>query len=238
VRGFQRATLAMKYSRRPVVAAPFGMTLAGGCEVCLGAGHVYAAAETYVGQVELGVGLIPAAGGCKELLLRNLEGMPPIDGVDPFPYARAAFETIGLARVATSAVEAKDLRIFRRSDGIAMNPDRLLYSARAMASGLAAQGYRPPDPTIEIPVAGEDGIAAISVQLFNMAEAGWISEYDRYLGGELARVLCGGAVGVGTKVSEQYILDLEREVFLRLCGQRKTLERMQHMLKKGKPLRN
>ncbi len=238
VRGFQRATLAMKYSRRPVVAAPFGMTLAGGCEVCLGAGHVYAAAETYVGQVELGVGLIPAAGGCKELLLRNLEGMPPIDSADPFPYARAAFETIGLAKVATSAVEAKDLRIFRRSDGIAMNPDRLLYSARAMASGLAAQGYRPPDPTIEIPVAGEDGIAAISVQLFNMAEAGWISEYDRYLGGELARVLCGGAVGVGTKVSEQYILDLEREVFLRLCGQRKTLERMQHMLKKGKPLRN
>ena len=133
-----------------------------------------------------------AAGGCKELLLRNLEGMPPIDGADPFPYARAAFETIGLAKVATSALEAKDLRILRRSDGIAMNPDRLLYSARAMASGLAAAGYRPPDPSVEMPVAGEDGIAAIQVQLFNMAEAGWISEYDGYLGGSFYwNRLCG-----------------------------------------------
>jgi 3-hydroxyacyl-CoA dehydrogenase len=119
-----------------------------------------------------------------------------------------------------------------------MNPDRLLYSAKAMAQGLAAQGYRRPDPTIEFPVSGESGIAAVQVQLYNMSEAGWISEYDKYLGGELARVLCGGAVPSGTKVNEQYILDLEREVFLRLCGQRKTLERMQFMLKKGKPLRN
>jgi 3-hydroxyacyl-CoA dehydrogenase len=239
VRAFQRATMALKYCRRPVVAAPFGMTLAGGCEVCLGAGHVYAAAETYIGLVELGVGLIPAGGGCKEILLRNLDGMPPIDGpVDPFPYTRAAFETIGLAKVATSAAEAKELNIMRRSDGIAMNPDRLLYSAKAMAQGLAAQGYRRPDPTIEFPVSGETGIAAIQVQLYNMTEAGWISEYDKYIGGELARILCGGVVAQGTMVNEQYILDLEREVFLRLCGQRKTLERMQHMLKKGKPLRN
>jgi 3-hydroxyacyl-CoA dehydrogenase len=238
VRAFQRATMALKYSRRPVVAAPFGMTLAGGCEVCLGAGHIYAAAETYIGMVELGVGLIPAGGGCKETLLHNLEGMPPIDGADPFPFMRAAFETIGLAKVATSAAEARDLKILRKSDGIAMNPDRLLYSAKAMALGLARQGYRRPDPTIEFPVAGESGIAAVQVQLYNMNEAGWISEYDRYLGGELARILCGGAVPAGTKVSEQYILDLEREVFLRLCGQRKTLDRMQYMLKKGKPLRN
>jgi len=239
VRAFQRATMALKYCRRPVVAAPFGMTLAGGCEVCLGADQIYAAAETYIGLVELGVGLIPAGGGCKEMLVRNLEGMPPIDdAVDPFPFTRAAFETVGMAKVATSAAEAKDLNIMRRSDGIAMNPDRLLYSAKAMAKGLAAQGYRRPDPTIEFPVSGETGIAAIQVQLFNMAEAGWISEYDKYIGGELARILCGGAVAQGTKVNEQYILDLEREVFLRLCGQRKTLERMQHMLKKGKPLRN
>ena len=238
VRAFQKASMALKYSKRPVVAAPFGMTLAGGCEVCLGAGHIYAAAETYIGQVELGVGLIPAAGGCKELLVRNLEGMPAIEGADPFPYARAAFETIGMAKVATSAYEAKKLKILRQSDGITMNPDRLLYNAKAMALGLADSGYRPPAPTIDLTVSGQNGMAAIQTQLYNMCEAGWISEYDKYLGGELARVLCGGEVPTGTRVNEQYILELEREVFLRLCGQRKTLERMQHMLKKGKPLRN
>jgi 3-hydroxyacyl-CoA dehydrogenase len=238
VRALQDASLKLKYNKRPVVAAPFGLTLAGGCEVCLGAGHVYAAAETYIGLVELGVGLIPAGGGSKELLLRNMEGLPGIDNPDPFPFTRAAFETIGLAKVATSAVEARDLRILRKSDGIAMNPDRLLYNARAMALGLHAQGYRPPDAFVEVPVVGESGMAAIQTQLYNMAEAGFISEYDRYLGGELARVLCGGAVPAGTKVNEQYLLDLEREVFLRLCGQRKTLERIQYMLKRGKPLRN
>jgi len=238
VRAFQKASMALKYSKRPVVAAPFGMTLAGGCEVCLGAGHIYAAAETYIGQVELGVGLIPAAGGCKELLVRNLEGMPAIEGSDPFPYARGAFETIGMAKVATSAYEAKKLKILRQSDGITMNPDRLLYNAKAMALGLADSGYRPPAPTISLTVSGQSGMAAIQTQLYNMCEAGWISTYDKYLGGELARVLCGGEVPTGTRVNEQYILDLEREVFLRLCGQRKTLERMQHMLKKGKPLRN
>jgi 3-hydroxyacyl-CoA dehydrogenase len=238
VRAFQRATMELKYCHKPVVAAPFQMTLAGGCEVCLGAGHIYASAETYIGLVELGVGLIPAGGGCKEVLMRNLEGMPPVEGTDPFPYTRAAFETIGLAKVATSAAEAKDLNIMRQSDGIAMNPDRLLHSAKAMALGLANQGYRRPDPTIQLPVSGESGMAAVQVQLYNMAEAGWISEYDQYLGGELARILCGGAVPSGTMVNEHYILDLEREVFLRLCGQRKTLERIQHMLKKGRPLRN
>jgi 3-hydroxyacyl-CoA dehydrogenase len=238
VRAFQNASMAIKYCKRPVVAAPFGMTLAGGCEICLGAGHMYAAAETYIGLVEFGVGLIPAGGGCKEVLLRNLEGMPAIAGTDPFPVTRAAFETIGLAKVATSAAEAKDLKIMRRSDGITMNPDRLLHGAKEMTRGLAAQGYRRPDPTIEVPVAGESGMAAVRTQLYNMREAGWISEYDEYIGNELARVLCGGAVPSGTKVNERYILDLEREVFLRLCGQRKTLERMQYMLKKGKPLRN
>jgi 3-hydroxyacyl-CoA dehydrogenase len=238
VRAFQKASLMLKYSKRPVVAAPFGMTLAGGCEICLGAGHVYASAETYIGLVEVGVGLIPAGGGSKEILFRNMEGLPPIDNPDPFPFTRAAFETIGMAKVATSAAEARTLNILRQSDGIAMNPDRLLYSARAKAAGLAAQGYRPPDATAEVPVSGESGMAAIQTQLYNMAEAGFISEYDRYLGGELARVLCGGAVPAGTNVNEQYLLELEREVFLRLCGQRKTLERIQHMLKRGKPLRN
>jgi 3-hydroxyacyl-CoA dehydrogenase len=238
VRSFQRATTALKYCRKPVVAAPFGMTLGGGCEVVLGAGHARADAETYIGQVEVGVGLIPSGGGCKELLLRHLEGRPRIEGADVFPYARAAFEAIGMAKVATSAFEARDMRILRQGDGVTMNRDHLLHDAREMAHGLAAQGYRAPDPTVRLPVAGASGLATIRVQLANMTEGGFISEYDAYLGGELARVLCGGDVPAGTEVTEQYLLDLEREVFLRLCGQRKTQERMQHMLKKGKPLRN
>jgi 3-hydroxyacyl-CoA dehydrogenase len=238
VRAFQKANMALKYSRRPVVAAPFGLTLGGGCEVVLGAGHAVAAAETYIGLVELGVGLIPAGGGCKELLLRNLEGRPNVEGVDLFPFARGAFETIGLAKVATSAAEARELRFLRVCDAIAMNPDRLLSSAKAMALGLAGEGYRRPDPTVEVPVVGEGGIAAIRAQLFNMKEGGYISEYDAYLGGELARILCGGELPAGTMVSEPYLLDLEREVFLRLCGQRKSQDRMRYMLKNGKPLRN
>jgi 3-hydroxyacyl-CoA dehydrogenase len=238
VRQFQKAMMGLKYCKRPVVAAPFGMVLGGGCEVVLGAGHAYASAETYIGLVEMGVGLIPAGGGCKEMLFRNLAGRPQVDGQDLFPYTRAAFETIGLGKVATSAVEAFDLKHLRAGDNIAMNPDRLLSSAKAMALGLAAQGYWAPDPTIEVPVMGETGIGAISAQLYNMKEGGFISEYDAYLGGQLARIICGGEVPAGTIVTEQYLLDLEREVFLRLCGQRKTQERMQYMLKKGKPLRN
>ena len=238
VRSFQKATMAMKYCAKPVVAAPFGITVGGGCEVFLGANHVVASAETYAGLVEIGVGLIPAGGGCKEMLLRNLEGAPAIDGVDLFPYTRGAFEAIGMARVSTSAVEAREFKLLRSGDGIVMNPDHLLYSAKAMALGLSRQGYRAPDPTIEVPVVGESGIGAIGAQLYNMHEGGFISEYDRYLGAELARVLCGGNVPDGTMVTEQYLLNLEREVFLRLCGQKKTHERMKHMLKKGKPLRN
>jgi 3-hydroxyacyl-CoA dehydrogenase len=238
VRAFQKANQALKYCKRPVVAAPFGMTLGGGCEVCLGAGHVFAAAETYIGLVELGVGLIPAGGGCKELLLRHLEGLPSVDDVDTFPGVRAAFETIGAAKVATSAEEGRRLRFLRSSDGVAFNPDRLLHLAKRMAVALAAQDYRPPDPTVAVPVVGESGIASIKTHLYLLREGKFISEYDEYLGGQLATVLCGGRVTRGTKVAEDYLLDLEREVFLRLCGQAKTRERMQHMLKKGKPLRN
>ncbi|MFQ5511496.1 MAG: 3-hydroxyacyl-CoA dehydrogenase NAD-binding domain-containing protein [Candidatus Krumholzibacteriia bacterium] len=238
VRAFQKANMALKYCKRPVVAAPFGMTLGGGCEVCLGAGHIYASAETYIGLVELGVGLVPAGGGCKEMLMRQLEGRPNVEGADLFPFVRAAFETVGMARVATSAGEAKQLGFLRRSDGIAVNPHRLLQYAKAMALGLAAQGYRPPDPTVPVPVVGESGIASIKTHLYMLKEGKFISDYDAYLGGELATILCGGRVATGTIVPEQHILDLEREVFLRLCGQRKSLERIQHMLKKGKPLRN
>lgn len=238
VRAFQRVNQALKYCKKPVVAAPFGLTLGGGCEVSLGAGHIQAAAETYMGLVEVGVGLIPAGGGCKELLLRNVEGMPNIEGTDVFPYVRGAFETIGMGRVASSGEEARRFKFLRPTDGVSMNGDHLLYNAKAMALGLAKSGYRPPDPTLQVPVAGEGGLSAVRLHLYNLCEGNFISEYDKYLGGELARILCGGEVPGGIRVSEQYLLDLEREVFLRLCGQRKTQERMQHMLKKGKPLRN
>lgn len=238
VRAFQKANMALKYCKKPVVAAPFGMALGGGCEVCLGAGHVMASAETYIGLVEVGVGLIPAGGGTKEMLLRQMENVPRVEGVDLFPYVRAAFETVGMGTVATSAEEARQLGILRRSDGIAINPDRLLYQAKAMALGLARQGYRPPAPTIAVPVLGEHGLGSVKAYLYLMRESGYISEYDEVVGTELATILCGGRVLKGTTVTEQYLLDLERQAFLRLCGQRKTLERMQYMLKKGKPLRN
>ncbi len=238
VRQFQKMTSALKYSRRPVVAAPFGLALGGGCEVVLGAQHAVASAETYLGLVEMGVGLIPAGGGCKELVLRNVEGLPNVDGVDPFLAARAAFECIGLAKVSTSAEEAFAMRILREGDSFVMNPDRLLHAAKTYALALARRGYQPPDSTVQIPVAGESGIAAIKTQLYNMREGRAISEYDAYLGGELARVLCGGEVPAGTKVTEDYLLQLEREVFLKVCGQKKSQERMAFMLKEGKPLRN
>lgn len=238
VRQFQKMTSSLKYCRKPVVAAPFGMALGGGCEVVLGAQHAVASAETYIGLVEMGVGLIPAGGGCKELVLRNVEGFPNVDGVDPFLAARAAFECIGLAKVSTSAEEAFAMKILRTGDSFVMNADHLLHAAKAYALALSRRGYQAPDPMVQIPIAGEGGIAAIRTQLYNMREGKAISEHDAYLGGELARVLCGGELPAGTRVSEQFLLDLEREVFLRVCGQKKTQDRMAFMLKEGKPLRN
>ncbi len=238
VRQFQKATTALKYCRKPVVAAPFGMTLGGGCEVVLGAQHAVASAETYMGLVEVGVGLIPAGGGCKEMVLRAVDGMPGVENVDVFPFVRGAFETIGLARVSTSAEEAFALRFLRDGDSFVMNPDRLLHAAKTTALALARRGYQPPDRTREVPVAGEGGIAAVRASLYNMREGRYISDYDAHVGTQLARVLCGGELAAGTKVTEDYLLALEREVFLKLCGEKKTQDRMAFMLKEGKPLRN
>jgi 3-hydroxyacyl-CoA dehydrogenase len=186
----------------------------------------------------VGVGLIPAGGGCKEMLIRNLAGLPDVEAVDVFPFARAAFETIGLAKVSTSAEEARGLRFLRDGDAIVMNPDRLLHAAKTTALALARRGYQPPDPTLEIPVAGESGIGAFRASLYNMREARYISEYDEHIGVQLARVICGGELPAGTRVSEDYLLQLERETFLKLVGQKKTQDRMAYMLKEGKPLRN
>jgi 3-hydroxyacyl-CoA dehydrogenase len=216
--------MAMKYAPRPVVAAPFGMTLGGGLEVALHAGRVQASAETYLGLVEVGVGVIPAAGGCKELLIRLGD-------------AKRAFDLIGFAKVSESGAHAREMGFLRASDGISMNRERLLADAKAAALAMVPS-WSPGMPREDIPVHGEAGYALLKMGVKLALEAGYISEHDAAIGDKLAYVLNGGRLTGSQKVSEQYLLDLEREAFLSLCGNVKTQERMQHMLKTGKPLRN
>jgi 3-hydroxyacyl-CoA dehydrogenase len=224
VRRFQQASMAIKYAPKPVVSAPFGMALAGGCELAIHAGRVQASAETYMGLVETGVGLIPAGGGCKEMLMR-------------LGSAKEAFELIGYAKVSTSAANARELGFLREKDGISMNPERLIADAKAEALALAAS-WAPGAPRQDIAVEGEAGYALLRMGLYLGREGGYITEYDAVVGEKLAHVLSGGRLTGTQKVSEQYLLDLEREAFLSLCGNQKTQERMQHMLKTGKALRN
>jgi 3-hydroxyacyl-CoA dehydrogenase len=224
VRRFQQANMALKYAPKPVVAAPFGMTLGGGCEVALHAALVQASAETYMGLVEVGVGVIPAGGGCKELIARGGD-------------LKTVFETIGFAKVSTSGANARELGLLRPSDGVSMNPERLIADAKAEALAMRAS-YAPGAPRQDIAVAGEAGFALLKMGVFLAREGGYISEYDATIGETLAHVLSGGRLSGEQKVSEQYLLDLEREAFLSLCGNVKTQERMQQMLKTGKPLRN
>ena len=224
IRRFQAACMAMKYASRPVVAAAFGMALGGGCEVLLHAGRVQASAETYMGLVETGVGLIPAGGGCKEMLLR-------------LGNAKRAFDLIGFGKVSESAAHARELGFLRPSDGLTMNRERLTADAKAAALGMVP-GWSPMLPRQDIPVEGEAGYATLKMGMKIAAEAGYITEYDCVVGEKLAYVLSGGRLTGTQKVSEQYLLDLEREAFLSLCGNVKTQERMQYMLKNGKALRN
>lgn len=224
VRRFQQAGMAMKYAPKPVVAAPFGMALGGGCEVALHAARVQASAELYMGLVEVGVGVIPAGGGCKEMLIR-------------LGSARKAFELIGYGKVSTSAANARELGFLRGEDGVSMNPERLIGDAKAAALALVP-GYAPGAPRQDIKIEGEAGYALLKTAVYLAHEAGYISDYDKVIGEKLAHVLSGGRLTGEQHVSEQYLLDLEREAFLSLCGQPKTQERMQHMLKHGKPLRN
>lgn len=238
IRTFQDANMALKLFEKPVVAAPFSMTLGGGCEICLHAAKIRAAADTYMGLVEVGVGLIPAAGGCKELLLRSLEGIPEGAEVDLLPFFRHAFETVALAKVSTSAKDAQRLGYLRRSDSFSMNQDRLLHEAKQVALGMVAEGSAPPRSREDIKVLGTRAMAAARTQLYNMKCGGYISDHDELIARKLAGILAGGEVAPGTLVSEAYLLDLEREAFLGLCGERKSQARMEHMLKTGKPLRN
>ena len=236
VRQFQAATNRLEQCAVPVVTAPHGLTLGGGCEVTMAGNAIRAAAETYVGLVEVGAGVIPAGGGCARLYQRNVAALP--DPSDVYPALRKTFETIGMAKVATSAEEARDLSFLRPQDTWSMNGDYRVADAKDLALAMARAGFEPPTPEREIPVLGKAGVALIESLLFNMEQGGYISEHDRKIGRELARILSGGNVPGPTTVSEQHILDLERESFLRLCGERKSLERMQAILKTGKPLRN
>jgi 3-hydroxyacyl-CoA dehydrogenase len=237
VRTFQRVMLALRYSAVPVVVCPAGLTLAGGCEIMLHGDRVQAAAESYIGLVEVGVGLIPAGGGCKEMIARTTDGAP--DSVsDLLPFAQSAFETIGFGKVSTSAPHARQLGYLREADGMTANRERLIADARAFALERVREGYRPPPRRDAIPVGGDSVFAALKLGVHLAWRAGRIGDHDAVIGRTLARVLAGGSLPHRTTVTEQYVLELEREAFLKLCGERKTMERIQYTLKTGKTLRN
>jgi 3-hydroxyacyl-CoA dehydrogenase len=237
VKGFQSACQRMKYASVPVVAAPYGMALGGGLEVCLGAGNVQAAAETYAGLVEVGVGLVPGGGGTMNLLWRALEGVPDGATVDTYALVTQVFKNVALARVATSAEEAKAFGYFRREDGISFDRARLLTEAKARAVGLAQAGWHPPAPRAYV-LPGESGIATLKMMVGTLVDAGQASEHDAKIAVKLAGLLCGGVAGASHEVTEDEMLELEREAFVSLCGEPKSQERMQYMLMNNKPLRN
>jgi len=237
VRQFHKTMLRLKYMNRPVVAAPFQMALGGGMEVSLACDAIQASMETYMGQVEVGVGLIPGGGGNKELLIRYLERLPEGVPVDLTAVSNQVFKLIATAQVSTSAEEARKLGFLRPTDGISVNSDHLLHDAKQKVLTLNHEGYRPPVPR-KIPVSGEAGYAAMVMGAETMRYSGYATDHDVKIAKKLAYVLSGGPVPQGTEVDEQYLLDLEREAFLSLLGEPKTQQRMQYMLAKGKPLRN
>ena len=238
IRGFHAPALKLRYSSIPVVCAVQGMALGGGCEIPLACDAIQAAAETYIGLVELGVGLIPAGGGTREMACRAAEAVPPGYPVDSFGFLMRYFENIAMAKTSGSAAEARQLGYLRPVDGISMNRDRALCDARTRVLAIAAEGYRPPCPRHSVKVAGGPGIAELQILLSQYSGGGCISEYDEFLAGRFAYALCGGNIDAEFPVSEQYLLDLECEVFLGLLGEQKTLDRISHTLKTGKPLRN
>ena len=244
IRSFQGMTQAVKFSPKPVVVAPFGLTLGGGTELSLHAPALQPHAELYMGLVEVGVGLLPGAGGCKEMLLRAVDNANSIrpggrgESVELMEAMKKLFETIATAKVATSAVEARGLGFLRPSDRITMNRDRVLSDAKARALEMVRAEYTPLQPRTDIPAPGENVMAALKMGVHLMLQGGYITEYEVKLGNRVAEVLCGGSVSQGAPVSEQYLLDLEREAFKSLCGERKTQERIQYTLKTGKTLRN
>ncbi|WP_121640098.1 3-hydroxyacyl-CoA dehydrogenase/enoyl-CoA hydratase family protein [Virgibacillus sp. Bac330] len=237
IRQFQNMTMAIKYANKPVVVAPFNMTLGGGAEVSLPAASIQASAETYMGLVEFGVGLIPGGGGTKELYVKMLRQLPKGVSFDTTKVANDVFEKVATAKVSTSAAEAREFGFLDQCDRISFNPDHLLYDAKENVLSLAKSGYRAPKRE-KIPVVGDAGYAAMVLGAKNLYLSGYASEHDVKMAEKLAYVLSGGRIQEGTKIDEQVMLDLEREAFLSLIGEPKTQQRMQHMLVKGKPLRN
>ncbi len=237
VGGLQSTLQRTKYSTIPVVAAPFGMTVGGGFEVCMGADAVQAASETYVGLVEVGVGLLPGGAGNLNMLWRALEGIPADTDVDTLPFVSRTFQNIALARVATGAGEAREFGYFRRSDGISFDKARLLTEAKGRAIGMAEAGYHPP-PRRSYRLPGESGMATLDMMIDTLMAGGYASEHDALIARKVAMVLCGGPSGAAHEVTEEQVLELEREAFISLCGEPKSQERMQHMLTTNKPLRN
>ncbi|HZW96595.1 MAG TPA: 3-hydroxyacyl-CoA dehydrogenase NAD-binding domain-containing protein [Candidatus Eremiobacteraceae bacterium] len=249
IRQFQGMTQAVKFSPKPVVSAPFGLCLGGGTEISLHAAARQPHAELYTGLVEVGVGLLPGGGGCKEMLLRAVDGASAGRGgrisgdalagsIEMLEAMKRAFELIATAKVATSAHEARSLGFLDERDRITMNRERVLSDAKARVLELVRAGYEPPVPRTDIPAPGENLLATLKMGVHMMRQGDYITDYEVKLGGKIAEVLCGGNVTPGSLVSEQYILDLEREGFKSLCGQKKTQERIQYTLKTGKTLRN
>jgi 3-hydroxyacyl-CoA dehydrogenase len=244
IRQFQGMTQAIKFSPKPVVAAPFGMTFGGGCEISLHSAARQPHAELYMGMVEVGVGLLPGGGGCKEMLLRAADSAESIrpggrgESIELMEAMKRAFEIVATAKVSTSAHEARGLGFLSHSDEITMNRERVLSDAKARALELVRAGYEPPQPRTDIPAPGENILAALKMGVHLMRQAEYISDHEVKIATKVAEVLCGGNVTSGTPVSEQYILDLEREAFKSLCGERKTQERIQYTLRTGKTLRN
>ena len=243
IRQFQGMTQAIKFSPKPVVVAPFGLCLGGGTEITLHAAARQPHAELYAGLVEVGVGLLPGGGGCKEMLLRAVDSAAAIrpgrgESIELMEAMKKAFETIATGKVATSAHEARSLGFLHESDNITMNRERVLADAKARALELVRAGYEPPQPRTDIPAPGENVLAALRLGVHIMRQGEYISDHEVKIATRVAEVLCGGNVTPGTPVSEQYILDLEREAFKSLCGERKTQERIQYTLKTGKTLRN
>ena len=245
VKQFQNVNLAIKYAKKPVVAAPQGMALGGGCEISLHAARIHSAAEAYAGLVEAGVGLIPGGGGCKEMLIRANEHSAGSEDLDLFHALRPIFETIAMAKVGTSAEECRQLGYFRREDPYSMNTQRLIADAKETALGLLRSGWKPAATswqegaqTTQIKALGEQFLAGAKLAIHMLVRGGYASEYDAVVARKLANILAGGALTSPQFVSEQYVLDLEREAFVSLLGEKKTQERIAFTLKTGKPLRN
>jgi 3-hydroxyacyl-CoA dehydrogenase len=245
VKQFQNANLAIKYAPKPVVVAPQGLALGGGCEVSLHGARIQAAAESYMGLVEAGVGLIPGGGGSKEMLIRANEHSAGGEDLDLFHALKPVFEALAMAKVGTSAEECRDLGFLRREDGVSMNRDRLVADAKEAALALVRAGYNSPAAswqegaqTTQIKVLGEQFLSGAKMMIHLLLRGGYASEHDAHVARKLANILAGGSLSAPQMVSEQYVLDLEREAFVSLCGERKTQERIAHTLKTGKPLRN